>query len=86
MGASLKLSAGAGAVVGLRMAKLAKGGAAAQRESSRMVSEKVRAALDAKLDATRSISTGKAHLLPARMIALYQKRVAENLRRLSKKS
>jgi len=86
MGAALKLSAGANAVVGLRLAKLAKGGTAARREGSRMVSEKVRTALDANVEAAHSIFTGKAHRLPARVFALYQKRVSANLRRLRKKS
>ncbi|MCI0468066.1 MAG: hypothetical protein L0Y57_13885 [Beijerinckiaceae bacterium] len=84
IGSALRLGAGASTVAGLRMAKLAKGGAAARRESSRMVSEKVRAARDANLEAARAIIGGKSHRLPARVISLYQKRVSGNLRRLSK--
>jgi hypothetical protein len=67
------------------MLKLARGGAAAKRERKRMTDEKIKAALDAQAGAARSIMTGKALLIPARTLALYQKRVGQNLRRLLKK-
>jgi hypothetical protein len=67
------------------MAKLAKGGAAAGRESKRMVDEKTKAAFDANADAVRSVLSGKALQIPGRTLALYQKRVTNNLRRLLKK-
>ena len=79
---SIKLGATAPVVIVLRMAKLAKGGAAARRESKRMVDEKIKAAVDANVEAARSIASGKALQVPARTIALYQKRVRANLRRL----
>ena len=81
---TLKLSASASTVIALRLAKLAKGGAAARRESQRMVDEKLKAAFDANADAARSIATGKALHVPGRTLTLYQKRVANNLRRLLK--
>lgn len=84
-GVTFKLGASASTVVALRMAKLAKGGSAAKRESKRMVQEKMKAALDANVDAARSIAAGKAHHVPVRMLALYQKRVGANLRRLLRK-
>lgn len=83
---TFRLGASAHTVIALRLAKLAKGGPAAKRESKRMVDEKVKAAFDAGIDAARSIASGKAHHVPARMIALYQKRVGNNLRRLLRKS
>jgi hypothetical protein len=85
MGSMLRLGMSAGAVVGLRLAKLGKGGAAARRESARMVEEKLRAAFDANAEAARTIVSGKAHRAPERVLALYQRRVAANLRRLAKK-
>jgi hypothetical protein len=81
---AIKLGVSAPAVMALRMAKVSKGGAAARRESRRMVSEKMKAAFDTSIDAAWSIGSGKARQVPARTIAFYQKRVGENLRRLSK--
>lgn len=79
---AIKLSVTAQTVIALRMARLAKGGAAARRESKRMVDEKIKAAFDANADAARSIASGKASQVPARTVALYRKRVQANLRRL----
>jgi hypothetical protein len=45
----------------------------------------MKAAFDTSVDAARSIASGKARQVPARTIALYQKRVGENLRRLWKR-
>jgi len=81
---AIKLGVSAPAVMALRMAKISKGGAAARRESKQMVSEKMKAAFDTTLNAAGSIASGKARQVPARSIAFYQKRVAANLRRLSK--
>lgn len=85
LGGMFTLYAMAGNVVGLRLAKLGKGGAVARRESIRMVEEKLAAAFDANAEAVKSIASGKAHRAPERVLALYRKRVAANLRRLSKK-
>lgn len=85
MGGAFALGLDAGKVVGLRLAKLGRGGPAARRESMRMVGEKVKAAFDASAIATRSIATGEAHRAPERVLALYRKRVATNSKRLSKK-
>jgi hypothetical protein len=80
-----RLSANIPAVIGLRMAKLAQGGVSAKRESKRMLDEKLKTALEANADAVQNIVLGKAGRVPGRVLALYQKRVANNLRRLSKK-
>ena len=85
MGDAARLSAGIPVVIGLRMAKLAKGGAAAKRESKRMISEKIKAAFDANAVAGKSVLSGKSHRVAMRILALYQKRVGNNLRRLSNK-
>ena len=81
---SLRLGASASTVIALRMAKLAKGGVAAKRESQRMVDEKIKAALDAALDAARRLASGNTPQVPTRTLAVYQKHVAKNLRRLLK--
>jgi hypothetical protein len=67
------------AVIALRMAKLAKGDAAAKRESKRMVDY---SAFDANAEAARGILSGRAHQVPGGTIAFYRKRVGNNLRRL----
>jgi hypothetical protein len=78
------LSVNAPRVMALRMAKIARGGAAAKRESARMVDEKLKAASDATLGAARSVLTGNSDRVQGRTVALYRKRVANNLRRLLK--
>lgn len=64
-------------VIGLRMAKLALGDAAAQAEAQRMVSEKITAASEAALLLATGGSTQK-------VIAGYRRKVRANVRRLSK--
>jgi len=82
---SVNLSVSANHVIALRMAKIAQGDAAARAESKLMLDEKVRAVLDANIEAARSIMTGQAHLAPTRALSVYQKHVHKNLSRLSKK-
>ncbi|MGA8170515.1 MAG: hypothetical protein WB816_06750 [Methylocystis sp.] len=82
---SVKLGMSANHVIALRMSKIARGDAAARAESKLMVDEKIKAAVDANLEAARSIMTGQAHLAPTRALSIYQKRVRKNLSRLSKK-
>jgi hypothetical protein len=82
---SVKLGVSANHVIALRMAKLAYGDAAARAESKMMLDEKVKAAIDANIEAARSVMTGQAHLAPSRALSVYQKRVHKNLSRLSKR-
>ncbi len=82
---SVTLGMNANHVVALRMAKIARGDAAAHAESKMMLDEKVRAVIDANMEAARSIMTGQAHLAPTRALSVYQKRVHKNLSRLTKK-
>lgn len=82
---SVKLGVSANHVIALRMAKLAYGDAAARAESKMMLDEKVKAAIDANIEAARSVMTGQAHLAPSRALSVYQKRVHTNLSRLSKR-
>ncbi len=64
-------------VIGLRLAKLAAGGTAAQAEAQRMVSEKVMAAGEAAI----LVATGGS---AANVIAGYRRKVRANQRRLSR--
>lgn len=64
-------------VIGLRMAKLSLGGAEAQAEAQRMISEKVTAAGEAALLLAAGGST-------QRVVAGYRRKVRANVRRLSK--
>jgi len=81
---AMRLGMEAQSVIGLRMAKAAWGGAAAQDEAELMVSEKAKAAIDAQMVLASSVMTGQGHLGPARAMALYRRRVLANQRRLLK--
>jgi hypothetical protein len=75
------------AVIGLRMLKLAAGGAAAEAEAGRMVSEKIIAATMAQAEMAGALLTGQAaHRGPGRALAHYRRKVKANRRRLSKPS
>lgn len=65
-------------VIGLRMAKLMRGGKAAQREAQRMVSEKMFAAAKAGTSLMAGASGDK-------IVAQYRRKVAANAKRLSRK-
>jgi hypothetical protein len=72
-------------VMALRIMKLAAGGAAAQRETARMVSEKGAAAVEAGLAAATLAAAGKKHpAIGRKVIGGYRKRVRANRRRLSR--
>lgn len=64
-------------VIGMRLVKLSAGGAAAQVEAQRMVSEKIMAAGEAALLVASGGST-------ARVVAGYRRKVRANARRLSR--
>ena len=79
----VKLSSEAQEVIGLRMTRLALGGGHAQIEAQRMISEKLVTMVEAQISLITDIATGRADLAPARAIALFQRRVSANRRRLS---
>lgn len=81
---ALKMSADANRVIALRLTTIAKGGSRAKRESRLMVQEKLDAAAMASLVAAQAIVMGDARRAPHRALAIYKKRVAHNLKRLSK--
>ncbi len=82
---TLKMGFVANQVIGLRLMKLATGGARGRRESKLMVDEKIKAAADASIEAAMSVAAGHPHRAADRALAVYAKRVNRNLRRLSKR-
>ena len=69
----------------LRLMRLAAGGALAQSESARMISEKVQALGEAQTTAAvATIKGGKSHQVSKKVLGVYKKRVRKNRRRLSK--
>src|SRR5450432_1532259 len=79
---AMRLGFEAQSVIGLRLAKAAWGGAAAQDEAHLMVCEKAQAVLDDQVVLATSVMSGQGHLGPARAVALYRRRVKANQRRL----
>ena len=65
-------------VIGMRLMMLSAGGAAAQAEAQRMVTEKVAAAGEAAMMMATGASTAK-------VVAGYRRKVRANARRLSKR-
>lgn len=72
-------------VIALRMMRLAGGGAVAQREASRMVSEKLQASVQASFDAALSLASGKSGVATANTaVRGYRTAVRRNRRRLTR--
>lgn len=82
---SWRLGLEAQTVVGLRLAKLAAGDAAAALEAQRMVTEKVMAAAEAQTQAMGDIMTGQTRHTPKKTVALYRRKVRANRKRLSRR-
>ena len=81
---AIRLGIEAQSVIALRLMKVAVGGAPAQKEIGLMLTEKAQAAFDVQMEMGLSALAGKAHLAPARTVALYRRRVRANQRRLTK--
>ena len=64
-------------VIGLRLAKLMRGGKGAQREAKRMVREKIQAAAKARASLMAGASSDE-------IVRQYRKRVAANAKRLGR--
>jgi hypothetical protein len=72
-------------VIILRMLRLAAGGARAEAEASRMVTEKILAAGEAQMGAATAAMRGhKKHVVVGKAVNVYRKRVRANRRRLSR--
>jgi hypothetical protein len=73
------------AVILLRTMRIAKGGARAEAETLRMITEKVAALAEAQTAATAATLKGsKKHRVAKKALAVYTRRVRRNRRRLSK--
>ena len=77
------LGAESSAVIGLRMMKMAAGGAAAEAEARRMVSEKVEAGLALQAMALTGGLGVTPHGAAAKTVAHYRRKVRANRRRLA---
>ncbi len=82
---SCRLGLEAQAVIGLRLARLARGDLAAVVEANRMVSEKMVAAAEVQMKAASAMLTGDGHAIPARTVSHYRRKVRANRRRLGRK-
>ena len=71
-------------VMGLRLAKIARGGKRGQAESRLMVTEKLAAAAQAQGIMARAMLFGSTEKGAAAVTRMYSRKVAANLRRLSK--
>jgi hypothetical protein len=72
-------------VMALRFMRLAAGGALAQSESARMVSEKMLALGEAQTAAVlTAMKGGKSHHVTKKVLGVYKKRVRKNRRRLAR--
>ncbi|GLS17897.1 hypothetical protein GCM10007874_09130 [Labrys miyagiensis] len=80
----LKLNVEAQQVISLRVMKLAHGGRRSEIESQRMISEKLAALAEAQIGMLTDIATGQGLLAPGRAIAVFQRQVSANRRRLSR--
>jgi hypothetical protein len=73
------------AVMLLRTMRIAKGGARAEAETQRMITEKVAALAEAQVAAAAATLKGsKKHRVAKKALAVYATRVRRNRRRLSK--
>jgi len=73
------------AVMLLRSMRIAKGGAIAEAETQRMITEKVAALAEAQLAATTAVLKGnREQRVAKKALAVYVRRVHRNKRRLSK--
>jgi hypothetical protein len=73
------------AVMLLRTMRIAKGGARAEAEAQRMITEKIAALAEAQLAATAATLKGrKKHRVAKKALTVYATRVRRNRRRLSK--
>jgi hypothetical protein len=76
----------ASTVIALRMMRLAAGGALAQREAQRMVTEKVAAAMSAQAAAATAVMTGRGSRSAAKAAErVYRRKVRANRRRLARR-
>ena len=83
MGA-MQLGFEAQTVIGLRLARIARGDTAAWAEANLMVAEKAQAMADLQTRAVLSAVAGGPAVTPRNTLALYRRKVRANRRRLSR--
>lgn len=81
---SAQLGLDAQRVIGLRMMRLAAGGARAEIEAQRMVAEKSAAFVEAQMTLATSLATGQGHHAAKKILRGYGRKVRANHRRLSR--
>ena len=82
---AMRFAADTQRVIGLRMLKLAACDAKAAKEAQGMVTEKIAAMMDAQTAATLALIQGRQpHVVMARAMTPYRKRVRANRTRLSR--
>jgi hypothetical protein len=73
-------------VISLRLMRLAAGGASAEGEASRMVTEKILAAGEAQMAGATAVMRGqKEHIAAGNALEVFSKRVRANKRRLMRR-
>lgn len=71
-------------VIGLRLAKIARGGVRGAAEARRMVVEKGEACASAQRKSAQSIIAGRSKRVAGDVMRLYRRRVRSNVKRLAK--
>jgi hypothetical protein len=79
---ALQLGIEAQTVIGLRVMKALTGGPGANAEASRMITEKIEAAMSVQASLLDGALTNAPHVGPARAVAHYRKAVLANRKRL----
>jgi len=80
----MQLGVEAQTVVALRIMRLAAGGIHAQDEAQRMITEKIAAVAEAQTAAIAAMINGdKDHMVAAKTLRTFKKRIRANKRRLS---
>lgn len=80
-----KLGLEAQNVIGLRLVRLAQGGAVGAAEAQAMVRDKMAAFHEAQHVASVAIMTANTHILSKKTLQIFRKRVRANRRRLSRR-
>jgi hypothetical protein len=83
---AVQLGIEAQSVIALRMLRFASGGARMEAEASRMVTEKVAAAVEAQTATVLAAVSGRPqHVVANKALNVFKKRVRANRRRLSRR-
>lgn len=81
---ALAMSVAANAVIAMRVTQMTFGVVDPKHEGALMVAEKFDTAAEATFAAARSIATGEPQYAAGRAVAIYRRRVDQNLQRLTR--